>query len=80
MLFGQGSKTTVGLDIGASSIKCVKLERRNGTFALLALESRDLPPEAIVSDEVKDRDTVIFNIQSVIDMVDPRTKDVVVSV
>ncbi len=80
MLFGKGSKTVVGLDIGASSIKCVKLERRNGTYALLAMETRDLPPEAIVSDEVKDRDTVIFNIQSVIDMVDPRIKDVVVSV
>lgn len=80
MLFGQGSKTTVALDIGASSIKCVKLERRSGSYALLAMEIRDLPPEAIVSDEIKDRDTVIFNIQSVLDVVDPHAKNVVVSV
>jgi type IV pilus assembly protein PilM len=80
MLFGQGSKTTIGLDIGASSVKCVKLERRSGSFALLAMEIRDLPPEAIVSDEIKDRDTIIFNIQSVMDACDPHAKDVVVSV
>lgn len=80
MLFGQGSKTTIGLDIGASSIKCVKLERRNDSHALLGMETREMPPEAIVSDEIKDRDTIIFNIQSVIDAVDPRARDVVVSV
>ncbi len=80
MWLGKGSKTTVALDIGASSIKCVKLERRNGTYALLAMDTRELPPEAIVADEIKDRDTVIFNIQSVIDNVDPRTKDIVVAV
>lgn len=80
MMFGQGSKTTIGLDIGASSVKCVKLERRSGSFALLAMEIRDLPPEAIVSDEIKDRDTIIFNIQSVMDACDPRARDVVVSV
>lgn len=80
MVFSQRNKATIGLDIGASSVKCVKLERRGSSFALQAMEVRDLPPESIISDEIKDRDTVIFNIQSVLDMVDPKAKSVVVSV
>ncbi|MCK4858092.1 MAG: type IV pilus assembly protein PilM [candidate division Zixibacteria bacterium] len=80
MLFGQRSKTTLALDIGASSIKCVKLENRGSTYALRAMEMRDLPPEAIVGHEIKDRDTVIFNVQSAVEMCDPRARDVVVSV
>lgn len=80
MLFGQGSKSTIGLDIGASSIKCVKLERRSGAYALMGMEMRELPPEAIIADEIRDRDTVIFNVQSVIDAVDPRARDVVVAI
>ncbi|MFH2057015.1 MAG: type IV pilus assembly protein PilM [bacterium] len=80
MLFGQKNKSTVALDIGASSIKCVKLERRGGAYALAAMEVRELPPEAIIADEIKDRDTVIFNIQSVVDACDQRAREVVVSV
>lgn len=80
MLFGQKNKSTVALDIGASSIKCVKLERRGGAYALEAMEVRELPPEAIIADEIKDRDTVIFNIQSVVDACDQRAREVVVSV
>lgn len=38
-----------------------------------------MPPEAIVSDEIRDREAVIFNIQSVMDECDSRAKDVVVS-
>lgn len=79
MVFGQRNKSTLALDIGASSVKCVKLERRGGSYALEAMETRELPPEAIVADDIKDRDTVIFNIQSVVDACDPRAKDVVVS-
>jgi len=41
---------------------------------------RELPQEAIVSDEIKDREAVIYNIQSLIDEIDPRIKDVVVSI
>jgi type IV pilus assembly protein PilM len=80
MLFGQNNKSTVALDIGASSVKCVKLERRGGAYALEAMEVRELPPEAIIAGEIKDRDTVIFNIQSVVDACDQRAREVVVSV
>jgi len=80
MLFSRSSKTTVGLDIGANSLKLVQLENTKAGHAVTALGIRELPPEAIVSDEVKDRDAVIYNIQSLIDEVDPKIKNVVVSI
>jgi type IV pilus assembly protein PilM len=79
MLFSRGSKSTIGLDIGANSIKLVKLNHSRSGFEVSAMAIRELPPEAIVSDEIRDRDAVIFNIQSVIDECDPKAKDVVVS-
>jgi type IV pilus assembly protein PilM len=80
MLFGTRSNTTVGLDIGASSIKLVKMENHGGNFAIRAMGIRDLPVEAIVSEEIKDRDTVIFNIQSLVEQTDPKIKEVVLSI
>jgi type IV pilus assembly protein PilM len=80
MLFSKTSKSTVGLDVGASSVKLVKLDRSKGGYVVSALGIRELPPEAIVSDEVRDREAVIFNIQSLVDQVDPKIKDVVVSI
>ena len=69
----------IGLDIGANSIKLVKLNHSRNGFEVDAMAIRELPPEAIVSDEIRDRDAVIFNIQSVMDECDPKAKDVVVS-
>jgi type IV pilus assembly protein PilM len=80
MLFSKSSKSTVGLDVGASSVKLVKLDRSKDGLAVAALGIRELPPEAIVADEVKDRDAVIFNIQSLVDQIDPKIKNVVVSI
>ena len=80
MLFGTRSNTTVGLDIGASSIKLVKMENHGGNYAIRAMGVRDLPVEAIVSEEIKDRDTVIFNIQSLVEQTDPKIKEVVLSI
>ena len=69
-----------GLDIGASSIKFIRLEDRPDGYALTAAGTRELPPEALVAEEVKDRETIILNIQSLIDACDPKTREVVVSV
>ncbi len=80
MFLKRGSKSTVGLDVGANSIKLVKLERNRDGQTISALGIRELPPEAIVSDEIKDREAVIYNIQSLVDEIDPKIKDVVVSV
>ena len=79
MAFGR-SKTTVGLDIGANSIKLVKLDHGKSGYSVSAIGIREFPPEAIVADEIRDREAVIFNIQSLIDQTDPKIKDVVVSI
>ena len=80
MLFPSKSKTTVGLDIGANSVKLVKLDHGKGGYSVSAIGIREFPPEAIVAEEIRDREAVIFNIQSLIDQTDPKIKDVVVSV
>ncbi|MDF1545316.1 MAG: type IV pilus assembly protein PilM [bacterium] len=74
------SKTTVGLDIGANSIKLVKLDHGKSGYSVSAIGIREFPPEAIVADEIRDREAVIFNIQSLIDQTDPKIKDVVISI
>ncbi|HOD65333.1 MAG TPA: type IV pilus assembly protein PilM [candidate division Zixibacteria bacterium] len=79
MPFARASKSTVGLDIGASSIKLVKLDHTKSGYAVSAIGIRELPPEAIVADEIRDREAVIFNIQSLIDQTDPKIKNVVIS-
>jgi type IV pilus assembly protein PilM len=80
MLFSSKSKSAVGLDVGANSIKLVKLDHTRGGYSVSAIGIRELPPDAIVSDEIRDREAVIFNIQSLIDQTDPKIKDVVVSI
>ncbi len=79
-MFGGRQKSAVGLDIGANSIKLVKLDHDKDGFSISAIGIRELPPDAIVADEIRDREAVIFNIQSLIDQTDPKIKDVVVSI
>lgn len=80
MLLSRGKTSTVGLDIGANSIKLVKLDHARSGYSVSAIGIRELPQEAIVADEIRDREAVIFNIQSLIDQTDPKIKDVVVSI
>jgi type IV pilus assembly protein PilM len=80
MMFSRQSKTTVGLDIGANTIKLIKLEHTKTGHSVSAIGIRELPPEAIVADEIRDREAVIFNVQSLIDQTDPKIQDVVVSI
>lgn len=80
MFLSRSSKSTVGLDIGSNSIKLVKLDHTKTGYSISAIGIRELPPEAIVADEIRDREAVIFNIQSLIDQTDPKIKDVVVSI
>ncbi|MEW5993442.1 MAG: type IV pilus assembly protein PilM, partial [Candidatus Zixiibacteriota bacterium] len=69
-----------GLDVGASSVKLVKLDHSATGYSVAAIGIRELPPEAIVADEIRDREAVIFNVQSLVDQTDPKIRDVVVSV
>ena len=59
MLFSSGNKSTVGLDIGTSSIKLVKLDHLKTGYSISAIGIRELPPEAIVADEIRDREAVV---------------------
>lgn len=79
-MFGAKNKSMVGLDIGASSIKLVKLDHTRNGYFVSGMGVRELPAEAIVADEIRDRDAVIFNIQALIDQVDPGIKEVNVSI
>lgn len=79
MRLSRGSKNTVALDIGANSVKLVQLNHSRSGYSVESLAMRELPPEAIVADEIRDRDAVIFSIQSVMDECDLGVKDVVVS-
>ncbi|UCC81207.1 MAG: type IV pilus assembly protein PilM [Candidatus Zixiibacteriota bacterium] len=74
------SKLAVGLDIGSSCIKLIKLQTKPGGYLLKAMGIKELPAGAIVSDEIKDRDAVIFDIQNLVDQADPKIKDVVISI
>ena len=78
--FRRQTRPVAGLDIGASSIKFIRLEDRPDGYALTAAGTRELPPEALVAEEIKDREAIILNIQSLIDACDPKTREVVVSV
>ncbi len=74
------SKLAVGLDIGSSCIKLIKLQAKPGGYLLKAMGIKELPPGSIMSDEIKDRDAVIFDIQNLVDQADPKIKDVVISI
>jgi type IV pilus assembly protein PilM len=80
MHLSRAKKSTVGLDIGTNSIKLVKLDKTKSGYTVSAIGVRELPPEAIVADEIRDREAVIFNIQSLIDQADPKISEVVVSI
>lgn len=78
--FKRRNRSVAALDIGANSLKFVRLDRHSDGFTLSAAGIREMPPEAFVSHEIKDRDAIILNIQSLLDQCDPRTTDVVVSI
>jgi type IV pilus assembly protein PilM len=80
MVLGRKARTVAGLDIGASAIKLVKLEERSSGWALTALGIREIPFETVVDEEIRDKDTVIFNVQSLIDQCDPQLKEVAISI
>src|SRR5512146_3083277 len=80
MGLGKKSKLAVGLDIGSSTIKLVRLQKKPNGYSLKSLGLKELPFDAIASEEVRDRDAVIFDIQNLIDQTDPKIKDVAISI
>ncbi|MBN2543539.1 type IV pilus assembly protein PilM [bacterium] len=77
---GKGPAITNGLDIGTSYIKLVRLQHLNEIDVnLLGYGLKKVPRDAIVEKEIRDHDTVLGIIQSLIDEVDPSIKEVSIS-
>jgi type IV pilus assembly protein PilM len=70
----------VGLDIGSSSIKVVKVENEGGNYHLKDFGSADLLPEAIVDGEVMDRQLVVETIQNLFESKHFKVRDVAAAV
>jgi len=51
MALGKKSKIAVGLDIGANSIKLVKLRKKGNSYTLKALAIKELPRSNRPEDE-----------------------------
>jgi len=79
-MFGNNKKSLVGLDVGANSVKLVKLDHTKTGYFVSGMGVRELPAEAIMTDEIRDRDAVIFNIQALVDQVDPKIKEVNIAI
>ena len=80
-MFGLlNSKSVVGLDIGASSVKAVQLKRGRSVNELVSLGVAPLPPETIVDGVIMYSGTVIAAVQNIFTEQKIKTKDVVVAV
>ena len=70
----------VGLDIGSSSVKVVRVENEGGTYVLKGFGTAPLLPEAIVDGEVMDRQLVVETIQNLFESQHLKVKDVAAAV
>jgi type IV pilus assembly protein PilM len=67
LVFRKGNKTTVALDIGASNIKVIEVERRGEAYHLVNFGVAPLDPETIVDGEIMDRQMVVETIQNLVE-------------
>jgi type IV pilus assembly protein PilM len=74
------SGTSVGLDIGSSSIKVVEVLSKGDEVHLVKTGTADLIPDAIVDGEIMDRQHVIETIQNLMEETGIKTDRVVTSV
>jgi len=80
MFLKKKPKIVAGLDVGANSIKLLKMEEKGDSYSLSALGVKEVAVDTMVEEEIRDRDALIFHIQSLVDQVDPRIKDVAISI
>lgn len=79
---GKGKKVQklAGLDVGTFMVKIVVLKVDDkGNVSLSAAGKRALPQGAVVDKDVRDREGIIYAIQSLVDEVDPDITEVVIS-
>jgi len=72
-------KSTVGLDIGSSSIKMARVTHGSSGYVLDRFDIEPLPPGAIVSGEIRERDLVATSLKEVIKRNKLKSATVVVS-
>lgn len=81
--FGKRKKSlkSAGLDIGSYFVKLAvsTYDSKTGSLKLHKVGRKLLPPGAIVDKEIKDREGLIYAIQTLVDEVDPNISDVVIS-
>jgi type IV pilus assembly protein PilM len=78
MLFsGKGS---IGLDLGSSYIKTVKLKESKGSYELELFDIHPLPPELIVDGSIIDSLRLVDSIKELIKKAGIKTKDTVISI
>ena len=79
-MFGFGSKTIVGLDVGSSSIKAVELKRKSGTIEVAHLGLEALAPDIVVDSMIVDSGTVSSAIAKLFTDTEIKAKDVATAV
>lgn len=78
MLFsGKGS---IGLDIGSSYIKAVKLKEAKGSYELELFHIQPLPPELIVDGSIIDSLRLVDSLKEMVKKAGIKTKNVVISI
>ncbi len=78
MLFkGKGS---IGLDLGSSYIKTIKLKESKGSYELELFDLYPLPPELIVDGSIIDSIRLVDSIKDMIKRAGIKTKDAVISI
>ncbi len=80
--FGKKKKTKkiVGLDIGSFDIKLVVLQQdEKGDLSLIKVHKRNLSHGAIVDKDIRDREGLIYAMQSLVDEVDPDITEIAFS-
>ncbi|MBI5101032.1 MAG: type IV pilus assembly protein PilM [Nitrospirae bacterium] len=78
MLFG--AKGSIGLDIGSSYIKIVKLKESKGGYELELFDIAQLPQELIVDGSIIDSIRLVESIKELVKKTGTKTKDTVISV
>ena len=64
-MFGFGSKSIVGLDVGSSSIKAVELKKKGGQIEVAHLGLEPLASDIVVDSMIVDSGTVSSAIEAV---------------
>ncbi|MEW6107801.1 MAG: type IV pilus assembly protein PilM [Nitrospirota bacterium] len=78
MLFS--SKGSIGLDIGSSYIKAVKLKEAKGSYELELCDMHPLPPELIVDGSIIDSLRLVDSLKEMIKKANIKTKNTVISI